>query len=39
VAVPHLEVKNLAFRYEDMAMRFDLAVERGTFLSMSWPEC
>jgi len=35
--VPHLDVKNLAFRYEDMAMRFDLAVERGTFLSIVGP--
>jgi thiamine transport system ATP-binding protein len=37
VAVPHLEVKELAFRYEDMTMRFDLAVERGTFLSIIGP--
>jgi thiamine transport system ATP-binding protein len=37
VAVPHLEVKELAFRYEDMAMRFDLAVERGAFLSIIGP--
>src|SRR4029453_3231908 len=35
--VPHLEVMELAFRYEDMAMRFDLAVERGTFLSIIGP--
>jgi thiamine transport system ATP-binding protein len=37
VAVPHLEVKELAFRYEDMAMRFDLAVDRGAFLSIIGP--
>jgi hypothetical protein len=37
VAVPHLDAKNLAFRYEDMAMRFDLAVERGTLLSIIGP--
>jgi thiamine transport system ATP-binding protein len=37
VAVPHLDVKDLAFRYEDMAMRFDLAVERGAFLSIIGP--
>jgi thiamine transport system ATP-binding protein len=37
VAVPHLEVRNLEFRYEDMAMRFDLAVERGMFLSIIGP--
>jgi thiamine transport system ATP-binding protein len=37
VAVPHLEAKDLAFRYEEMAMRFDLAVERGTFLSIIGP--
>jgi thiamine transport system ATP-binding protein len=37
VAVPHLEARDLAFRYEDMAMRFDLAVERGTFLSIIGP--
>jgi thiamine transport system ATP-binding protein len=37
VVVPHLEVMELAFRYEDMAMRFDLAVERGTFLSIIGP--
>jgi thiamine transport system ATP-binding protein len=30
-------MKELAFRYEDMAMRFDLAVERGTFLSIIGP--
>ncbi|HEY1384663.1 MAG TPA: thiamine ABC transporter ATP-binding protein [Dongiaceae bacterium] len=35
--MPHLEVKELAFRYEDMAMRFDLAVERGAFLSIIGP--
>ena len=35
--MPHLEVKELVFRYEDMAMRFDLAVERGTFLSIIGP--
>lgn len=35
--MPHLEVKALAFRYEDMAMRFDLAVERGAFLSIVGP--
>ena len=35
--MPHLEVKDLAFRYEDMAMQFDLAVERGTFLSIIGP--
>lgn len=33
----HLEVKELAFRYEDMAMCFGLAVERGTFLSIIGP--
>jgi thiamine transport system ATP-binding protein len=37
VAVARLEVKDLAFRYEDMAMRFDLAVERGAFLSIVGP--
>jgi thiamine transport system ATP-binding protein len=37
VAVPHLDVRNLAFRYEDMGMRFDLSVERGTFLSIIGP--
>lgn len=37
MAVPHLEVKELAFRYEDMAMRFHLAVERGAFLSIIGP--
>jgi thiamine transport system ATP-binding protein len=37
VAVPHLDVRNLAFRYEDMEMRFDLSVERGTFLSIIGP--
>jgi thiamine transport system ATP-binding protein len=37
VAVPHLEVRNLAFRYEDMAMQFDLAIERGAFLSIIGP--
>ncbi len=35
--MPHLEVKDLAFRYEDMAMLFDLAVERGAFLSIVGP--
>lgn len=35
--MPHLEVRNLAFRYEDMAMQFDLAVERGAFLSIIGP--
>ncbi len=35
--MPHLEVRDLAFRYEDMAMRFDLAVERGAFLSIVGP--
>ncbi|MEZ5833619.1 MAG: thiamine ABC transporter ATP-binding protein [Dongiaceae bacterium] len=35
--MPHLEVRDLAFRYEDMAMRFDLAVERGAFLSIIGP--
>jgi thiamine transport system ATP-binding protein len=37
VAVPHLEAKALTFRYEDMKMRFDLAVERGTLLSIIGP--
>jgi thiamine transport system ATP-binding protein len=37
VAVPHLEVKDLAFRYEDMAMQFDLMVERAAFLSIVGP--
>ena len=35
--MPHLEVKDLAFRYEDMAMLFDLAIERGAFLSIVGP--
>ncbi|MGH6892740.1 MAG: thiamine ABC transporter ATP-binding protein [Dongiaceae bacterium] len=35
--MPHLEVRDLAFRYEDMEMRFDLAVERGAFLSIIGP--
>ena len=35
--MPHLEVKHLAFRYEDMAMLFDLAIERGAFLSIVGP--
>ena len=35
--MPHLEVKDLAFRYEDMAMLFDLAIERGAFLSVVGP--
>jgi len=37
VAVPRLDIKGLAFRYEDMAMRFDLAVEHGAFLSIIGP--
>jgi thiamine transport system ATP-binding protein len=37
VAVQHLEARALAFRYEDMAMCFDLAVERGAFLSIVGP--
>jgi thiamine transport system ATP-binding protein len=37
VDVPHLEVRNLAFRYEDLAMEFNLAVERGAFLSIVGP--
>jgi thiamine transport system ATP-binding protein len=37
VAVLHLEVRGLAFHYEDMAMQFDLTVERGTFLSIIGP--
>jgi thiamine transport system ATP-binding protein len=37
VAVPRLDVKDLAFRYEDMEMRFDLAVEHGAFLSIVGP--
>ena len=35
--MPHLEVKDLAFRYEDMAMLFDLAIERGALLSIVGP--
>ncbi len=35
--MPHLEVRKLAFRYEDMEMQFDLAVERGGFLSVIGP--
>ncbi|HEV8391250.1 MAG TPA: thiamine ABC transporter ATP-binding protein [Dongiaceae bacterium] len=35
--MPHLDIRNLAFRYEDMAMQFDLAIERGTFLSIIGP--
>ncbi len=35
--MPHLEVKDLAFHYEDMAMQFDLAVEHGAFLSIVGP--
>ena len=35
--MPHLEVKDLAFRYEDMAMQFDLTVEHGTFLLIVGP--
>ncbi|HET6159266.1 MAG TPA: thiamine ABC transporter ATP-binding protein [Dongiaceae bacterium] len=37
MAVLHLEVRGLAFHYEDMAMQFDLTVERGTFLSIIGP--
>jgi thiamine transport system ATP-binding protein len=37
VAVPHLDVRALTFRYEDMEMRFDLSVERGAFLSVIGP--
>jgi thiamine transport system ATP-binding protein len=37
VAVAQLDVRALTFRYEDMAMQFDLAVERGTFLSIIGP--
>jgi lipoprotein-releasing system ATP-binding protein len=35
--VPRLEVKQLSFRYEDMRMRFDLAVESGEFLAIIGP--
>jgi thiamine transport system ATP-binding protein len=32
-----LEVKAVAFRYEDMAMEFDLAVDAGEFLALMGP--
>jgi len=35
--VPRLEIKQLSFRYEDMQMRFDLAVESGEFLAIVGP--
>jgi thiamine transport system ATP-binding protein len=35
--VPRLEVRDLAFRYEDMAMHFDLMVESGALLSIIGP--
>lgn len=35
--MPRLEVKNLGFRYEDMQMHFDLAVESGVFLAIIGP--
>ena len=34
---PALEVKGVSFRYEDMAMEFDLAVDAGEFLALMGP--
>ena len=35
--VPRLETRDLAFRYEDMDMRFDLTVEHGAFMAVIGP--
>ena len=35
--MPRLEVRQLAFRYEDMRMRFDLTVDDGEFLAIIGP--
>ncbi|HNB27593.1 MAG TPA: thiamine ABC transporter ATP-binding protein [Alphaproteobacteria bacterium] len=35
--MPRLETQDLAFRYEDMDMRFDLAVEHGAFMAIIGP--